>query len=93
MHRIDRLIDTSDILYQEKMPLQLKPTLGETVNANIARLYEASAGGLVDVVNNFTELAASAKPQAGGRSFTTPTFWQYLRMVRQPGKFYRQSLD
>ncbi len=92
-HRIDRRIDTGDILYQEKMPLQLKPTLGETVNANVSRLYEASVEGLVGVVNTFTELAASAKPQAGGRSFTTPTFWQYLRMVRQHRKLYRQSLN
>lgn len=93
VHRIDRHIDTGDILYQEKMPLQVKPSLGETVDANVSRLYEASAEGLVDVINNFTELAASAKPQAGGRSFTTPTFWQYLRMVRQPRKPYRQGLD
>ncbi len=90
MHRIDRRIDTGGILYQEKMPLQLKPSLGETVNADVSRLYEASVEGLVDVINNFTELAASAKPQAGGR---TPTFWQYLRMVRQPRKPYRQGLD
>jgi methionyl-tRNA formyltransferase len=93
MHRTDRRIHTGGIPYQEKMPLQLKPSLGETVNADVYRPYEASVEGLVDVINNFTELAASAKPQAGGRSFTTPTFWQYLRMVRQPRKPYRQGLD
>ena len=73
MHRIDRRIDTGGILYQEKMPLQLKPTLGETVDADVSRLYEASAEGLVDVIANLTELAASAKPQVGGRSRPQPS--------------------
>jgi methionyl-tRNA formyltransferase len=93
IHRIDDHIDTGDILYQETMPIRLHPTLGETVSANVARLYEASAEGLVDVINNFTELAASAKPQAGGRSFTTPTYWQYLRMVRQHRRLYRERIE
>lgn len=93
IHRIDRHIDTGDILYQETMPIQLKPTLEETVSASLVRLYEASAEGLVNVINNFNELAASAKPQGGGRSFTTPTFWEYLRMVRQHRRLYRRSLE
>lgn len=93
IHRIDRHIDTGDILYQEKMPIQLKPTLRETVGASLARSYEASAEGLVEVVKNFPELAASAKPQTDGRSFTTPTFWQYLRMVSQHRRLYQERLE
>ncbi len=92
IHQIDSHIDTGDILYQEKMPIQLKPTLRETVSDNYARLYEASVEGLAKVISDFTEFAANAKSQVGGRSFTTPTFWQYLRMARQHRKLYREQL-
>lgn len=92
IHKIDRHIDTGDILYQEKMPIHLKPTLRETVVYNYARLYEASDKGLAKVVKDFPQFAASAKPQVGGRSFTTPSFWQYLRMVRQHRRLYREQL-
>jgi len=93
IHRINRRIDAGDIIYQEKMPIQLKPTLRETVSASLSRSYEASAEGLVKVMIDFTELTASAKPQIGGVSFTTPTVWQYLRMVRQHRKLYRRCLQ
>ena len=68
INRIDRHMETGDILYQEKMPIQLRPTLRERVNVSLTRLCEANAEVLVDVIANLTELAASAKPQVGGRS-------------------------
>lgn len=92
IHQIDCHIDTGNILYQEKMPIELKPTLRETVIHNYAHLYEVSAEGLVNVVKNYNVLAANAKPQVGGQSYTTPTFWQYLRMVSQHRKLYREYL-
>jgi methionyl-tRNA formyltransferase len=74
------------------MTIHLKLTLRETVVYNYARLYEASAKGLAKVVKDFPQFADSAKPQAGGRSFTTPSFWQYLRMVYQHRRLYREQL-
>ena len=92
IHKIDRRLDSGDILYQERMPIHLKPTLRETVVYNYARLYEASVKGLAKVVKDFPQFAASAKPQIGGRSFTTPSFWQYLWMVHQHRRLYREQL-
>lgn len=91
IHRIDRRIDAGDILYQERMSIRLRSTLGETVSTNLSRLYEASAEGLIELIGNFTERAARAEPQTGGCSFTTPTFWQYLQMVRQHRRLYRDA--
>ncbi|MBV9452678.1 MAG: hypothetical protein JOZ19_00940 [Rubrobacter sp.] len=92
IHKIDRHIDTGDILYQERMPIRLKPTLRETVVYNYARLYEVSDKGIAKVLKDFPQFTASAKPQTGGRSFTTPSFWQYLRMLRQHRRLYREQL-
>ena len=89
IHQIARHIDRGDILYQERLPIHFMPTLRETVSTNYARLFEASARGLVTVVKNYTRLAAQARPQEGGRVFTTPTFRQYRHIVRQHRRLYQ----
>ena len=91
IHKINRDIDGGDILYQEKLPIELKPTFRETVTYNSSRLYEVSVKGLVNVVKRYPEFLVNVKPQVAGQAFTTPTFWQYLRMVRQYRKLYQES--
>ncbi len=83
IHQIDSHIDTGDVLFQEKLAIKLKPSLRETVSYNTARLSEASAKGLVEVVKNYPQYAAKATPQQQGSTYTTPSFRQYLRIVRQ----------
>ena len=83
IHQIDRDIDTGSILLQRRMPIEWMPTLAETVSHNYARLYTASAEGLVSVVKDYAAIAAGAKPQGRGRTYTTPTLTQYLKMLRQ----------
>lgn len=82
IHQIDRHIDTGRILYQERLPIDFQATLRETVIHNYARLYAASVPGLIESVKRYPELAAQAAPQGEGGHYTTPSFWQYLRMRR-----------
>lgn len=89
IHQIDRRIDTGAILYQEKIPLEFKPTLRETVSHNCARIGNAASHGMTHVVLNYETLAAQARPQTGGQTYTTPSFWQYLRMARQHRRLYQ----
>jgi len=93
IHQVDSHFDTGKILYQEKIPIELKPTLGETVKHNVNRLNEAAVEKLVYVIKNYPQLAAKAKPQGGGRSFTSPSFRQYLQMVRQHRRLYQEYLQ
>ncbi|MDA2936701.1 hypothetical protein MYX75_00340 [Acidobacteria bacterium AH-259-A15] len=93
IHQIDRGIDTGNILYQEKMPIEMKPTLRQTVTHNYARVLKASCENLLKVVKHCPEFAANSKPQEVGRSFTTPTFLQFLRMVRQHRRLVRENRD
>jgi methionyl-tRNA formyltransferase len=83
VHQIDDRIDTGAILAQQELDILFRPTLEETVRENYARLWEASRTALVDVVENYeTRFASLARPQGSGRNFTTPTYWQFRRMVR-----------
>jgi methionyl-tRNA formyltransferase len=90
-HQIDDHIDTGSILYQERLPIEFQRTLKETVLHNYARVYAAAARGLVQLIRNYGELATSAGAQGDGRSFTTPSIWQFLRMVRQNRRFYDEA--
>jgi methionyl-tRNA formyltransferase len=83
IHRIDKGIDTGNIIRQERFPILFKDTLGETVNVNCSLILQRAAAGLVDVVNNFDTYQDQAYPQKKGKSYTTPSIWQYLRIKKQ----------
>jgi hypothetical protein len=44
-------------------------------------LYRQSAFGVAKVVDNFTELESRAVRQGKGRSFTTPTALEFMRIA------------
>jgi methionyl-tRNA formyltransferase len=83
IHKIDKGIDTGDILKQEKFPIVFKASLAETVSVNCRIILERSAEGLVAVLNNFEQHLKNARPQGKGKSYTTPSFRQFLRIIRQ----------
>lgn len=91
IHKIDEKIDTGDILYSEEMPIEFKGSLRETVSYNYARLYRSSSEGLIQVLREFSTYWEKAEPQQGGKSYTTPSFWQYLQMVYNHHQLARQQ--
>jgi methionyl-tRNA formyltransferase len=76
IHQVTSKIDAGNIIYQEKVPIQIKSTLGETVTATYASLLEKSSTGLVYVLQHFEKLLATAKHQSGGEKYTTPSHKQ-----------------
>jgi methionyl-tRNA formyltransferase len=91
IHKIDERIDNGDILYSEEMPIVFRDSLSETVSYNYARLYKSSSDGLIQVLKEFSTYWKNAEPQQGGNSYTTPSFWQYLRMVYNHRRLARQE--
>jgi len=83
IHQIDEHIDTGGILHQERLPIRFRGSLEETVSESYAKVYEASVAGLVHTLRHYDELRASARPQGPGRSYTTPSIWQFLRILRE----------
>lgn len=82
IHKINREIDAGEILHREEVPIRFEESLAETVTRTQAVLMERSAQGLVRVLENFREEYEQARPQGAGRSYTTPSIWQFLRIWR-----------
>jgi len=91
IHKIDKGIDTGNILKQEKFPMVIENSLKKTVSANCAIISQRAADGLVDVVNNFEYYDERSFRQGAGRSFTTPTIWQFLKIARQFQKLRKRK--
>ncbi|GHB31300.1 formyltransferase family protein [Mongoliitalea lutea] len=80
IHQITSKIDEGDILYQEQVPIQFKDSLGETVSATYALLFEKSVEGLSKVLSDFDYFLSNSSPQGEGNKYTTPSLWQYLQI-------------
>jgi len=78
IHKIDTRIDAGDILFKETIPITFRDDLGDTISFNYAELFKKSAKGLVKVLNNLEAYFEESIPQAQGKSYTTPSLWQYL---------------
>jgi methionyl-tRNA formyltransferase len=82
IHKIDKHIDTGEILLKKEVPIMFKSTLRQTVSGTCASLLDSSAKGLLQVLSDFEELYGKATPQGKGHTYTTPSFRQYLRIMR-----------
>jgi methionyl-tRNA formyltransferase len=83
IHKINKEIDKGEVLYQEKLPIVFRDTLADTVAFNYARLFDASAKGLVKLLSHFDEYYRNAKPQGKGTSYTTPSYRQFMKIEQQ----------
>jgi methionyl-tRNA formyltransferase len=86
IHKVNDKIDGGDILSVERRPIKFGRDLHETVVRSVADIYAASVDGLLHTLDGFEELARSTRPQVNTASYTTPSIWQFLRMVRQHRK-------
>ena len=83
IHEVDRTIDAGKILYQERLPIIVKPTFRETVKFNSDEIAGRVPAALARVVGDFETYERSAWVQEGGANYTTPTLRQFLEMHRQ----------
>ncbi|MDZ4828648.1 MAG: formyltransferase family protein [Phycisphaerae bacterium] len=91
IHQVARKIDAGDILLQQRYPIEFRPTLRETVEHNMRRARERIPSAFSEVCEHYDELRARAVPQTSTTSYTTPSYWQFRRMVRNNAAMYRQS--
>jgi methionyl-tRNA formyltransferase len=86
IHKIDKHIDTGEIVLQEFVPINFSNTLRQTIASTSVILLEASAIGLLKVIKDFDSLFRKAKPQGKGSSYTTPSIWQFIKIVKNHGR-------
>ncbi len=91
IHKINKYIDAGKILLREKVPIAFKDTLGETVTHTQALLLQHSAHGLTKVLDNFEDYYEVAEPQGAGQKYTTPTFWEFLKIHRNYRKLKKEN--
>lgn len=89
IHQIDSKIDTGDILYQEKYDMSFLPTLRDTVRNNLESTRAKIPAAFAYVCDNYQSLKARATAQVKGKSYTTPSIWQFLRMLRNHRAMYK----
>ena len=82
IHQVDTKIDTGDILYQEEFPIIFCSRLKDTVRRSIEITRRQTPAAVRYVCENYERLTKTAKPQVNGRRYTTPSIWQFWRMVR-----------
>ena len=88
IHEIERKIDGGRILCQKRVPIRFEKSLELTVRNNRKVVEAMIPETLADVCAHFENYRANAVRQEGGTSFTTPSIWSFLRMVRNNRRFY-----
>lgn len=91
IHQMDAHIDTGDILFQQRVPIRFYPTLRETVEQNLKICWSQIPTAFAYVCENYEELNRKSMQQERSHSYTTPTFWQFLRMLRKHKEMYQSS--
>lgn len=91
IHQVNRVIDDGDILWVEKWPIVFGQTLEQTVRRNLDIGRERAPQAMVMVCRQYDDLRSRAVKQQGGQSFTTPTFWQFLRMLQNHARLRAEA--
>jgi methionyl-tRNA formyltransferase len=91
IHKISAEIDGGDIIFQERVPIDFRASLAETVSHTVATLYRKSAASLARLLADSSQLS-SGTPQKGGSSYTTPSIRQMARIYRRFRELKRERL-
>ena len=91
IHKISKRIDKGSILYQEVVPIIIKKKLRDTVIATNELLLKRSVSGLKKVLSNFDYYNNHAKIQETGKTYTTPSFREFLTIKKEHNKLYKQT--
>lgn len=92
IHKIDTSIDTGNILYKEDFPIKFHSTLEKTVRFNIELTRKKLSKALSDVCENFKKFNDKSIMQIDGKTYTTPTIFQYYKMKKNNLKLYKLQL-
>ncbi len=92
IHQINNRIDHGNILYKRSFPIKFHPTLKETVEMSLAHTRSLISEALCEVCKEYEEMfEKSSVQQNGNKAYTTPSIWQYLRILRKHRHMYNMS--
>jgi methionyl-tRNA formyltransferase len=81
IHEVDDHIDTGKILYKDEYEIYFQNNLKDSVIETLNITSNKVPGAVLHVCENYESLRNAALPQNAGKSYTTPSFWSFLKMV------------
>lgn len=91
IHRIDKGIDTGAVLYKRAVDIDFQPQLADTIRRTNDKVREELPEAFAALLADWDAHAAAATSQQAERHYTTPTFWEYLRIARNNKRLWRKS--
>lgn len=91
IHRVAKGIDTGEIVFQERRPIRFQASLRETVETTLAEAETRVPEAFATLLSDWERHWDARRPNRTTRHFTTPTFWQFLRMARNNRRLFRRA--
>jgi methionyl-tRNA formyltransferase len=90
IHEINKSIDTGKILYLEKIPISFHQNLKNTVYYTSLDVSSKLSEALTKVCENIHQYKKNAIVQEKNKTYTTPTFLQFVKMIVNNRKLYKK---
>lgn len=91
IHQVDKKIDAGGIAYQDVFEIEFHRHLSDTVKQTLAKTVSKIPSALRFVCENYLELKDTVRAQSFGRTYTTPSARQFLRMLCNNRKIFRSN--
>lgn len=91
IHQINKGLDKGALLMVRKRAIEFGPSLAKTVAENYYRSLELSVEGLLELLETHPR-EWSFQPNLSQRSYTTPTFVQWIRAFANHRKFRKSAV-
>lgn len=93
IHKVEKKIDGGALLLVEKRPITFKPSLKETVSFNYAESKKTSISGILKVIKGYDEYYLDKKLQVAKNKFTTPSIFQFVRMLKKHNRALKRYVQ
>ncbi len=86
IHQIEKKIDTGRILYKRIIDIKFDKEISKTVSNTCAIITKNAADSIIKVVLNYDNLFKDGLEQKDGSKYTTPSIWQFIRILNNHRK-------
>jgi methionyl-tRNA formyltransferase len=91
IHSVVRAIDGGEILYQERYPIRFGNSLKDTIRQTLDYSGRQAPEAFAELLANWEAYWKARRPNQPTQHFTTPTLWQFLRIMRNHRRLAKQA--
>lgn len=86
IHQIEKKIDTGRILLKKIIEIKFDKEISKTVSNTCAIITQYAADSIIEVVLNYDKLFENGVVQKDATKYTTPSIWQFIRILNNHRK-------